>query len=168
MQTSCHASLALKYAPRWSDENFLTDAIDLNKAWQLASYVSGAFRVPIPINQPGVGANAFAHESGIHADGALKDRQNYELYDFETLGRGEVITTQTGRVITAGAHSGASGVEYVYNQLDLGFRDDDHKRQILKLAQLANLHNQAPLTREELWFIYHCPEITAQLLAVTV
>ncbi len=31
----------------------------------------------------GAGANAFAHESGIHADGALKDRRNYELYDFE-------------------------------------------------------------------------------------
>ena len=30
----------------------------------------------------------FAHESGIHADGALKDRRNYELYDFEELGRG--------------------------------------------------------------------------------
>ncbi|WP_165502805.1 homocitrate synthase/isopropylmalate synthase family protein, partial [Actinomadura fibrosa] len=32
------------------------------------------------------GRNAFAHESGIHADGALKDHGNYELYDEETLG----------------------------------------------------------------------------------
>ena len=62
--------------------------IDLSKAWKLAKYTAYAFGVPIPINQPAVGDNAFAHESGIHADGALKDRRNYELYDFEELGRG--------------------------------------------------------------------------------
>jgi len=54
---------------------------------------------PIPINQPGVGSNAFAHESGIHADGALKDRRNYELYDPEDVGRGEPELLQTGRII---------------------------------------------------------------------
>ena len=160
--------LALRYSAKWRDEDWCTDAIDLSKAWKLATYASTAFGVPIPINQPGVGDNAFAHESGIHADGALKDRHNYELYDYEQLGRGELLYTSTGRVITVGGHSGASGLEYVYNQLDLGFRDDDHKRQVLKLAQLANLHNQQPLTKEELWFIYHCPDIMAQLLTVTV
>ncbi|GAH97956.1 unnamed protein product, partial [marine sediment metagenome] len=49
----------------------------------LPKYASYAFGIPIPVNQVGVGGNAFAHESGIHADGALKDRRNYELYDFE-------------------------------------------------------------------------------------
>ena len=81
----------------------LNPNIRLNKAWQLAKYASYAFGVPIPINQPAVGANAFAHESGIHADGALKDRRNYELYDFEELGRGEPEVIETGRVIKAGA-----------------------------------------------------------------
>ncbi len=33
------------------------------------------FRVPIPITQPGVGLNAFAHASGIHADGVFKESQ---------------------------------------------------------------------------------------------
>ena len=61
----------------------LDEQIDLSKAWKLAKYTSLAFGVPIPINHPAVGDNAFAHESGIHADGALKDRRNYELYDFE-------------------------------------------------------------------------------------
>ena len=158
--------LALEYSAKWGQQGLVANSIDLRKAWKLASYVSNAFGVPIPVNQPGVGANAFAHESGIHADGALKDRHNYELYDYETLGRGEIIHTRTGRVITAGAHSGTSGLEYVYNQLDLGFEDDEHKRRVLKLVQLANLHNQVPLTEEELWFIYHCPNITAQLLTV--
>jgi isopropylmalate/homocitrate/citramalate synthase len=44
------------------------------------------FGQPLPPAWPGVGRNAFAHESGIHADGALKDRGNYELYDDATLG----------------------------------------------------------------------------------
>lgn len=160
--------LALRYAASWRNLEFGHDSIDLTKAWKIANYVADAFDLPIPINQPGVGANAFAHESGIHADGALKDRHNYELYDYESLGRGEKIETPTGRVITTGAHGGASGLEYVYNQLDLGFRDEEHKRETLHLCQLANLHNQAPLTRDELWFIYNYPEICKQLLAVTV
>jgi isopropylmalate/homocitrate/citramalate synthase len=160
--------LALRYAANWRNCGFDPGTIDLTKAWKIANYVADAFQVPIPINQPGVGSNAFAHESGIHADGALKDRHNYELYDYETLGRGEKIETHTGRVITTGAHGGASGLEYVYAQLDLGFRDEEHKRETLYLCQLANLHNQAPLTRDELWLIYHYPAVCKQLLTVTV
>ncbi|MFA7677548.1 MAG: homocitrate synthase, partial [Candidatus Omnitrophota bacterium] len=67
----------------------LDSKVNLKKAWKLSKYASYAFGIPIPINHPGVGANAFAHESGIHADGALKDRRNYELYNYEELGRGE-------------------------------------------------------------------------------
>jgi isopropylmalate/homocitrate/citramalate synthase len=160
--------LALRYAANWRDSGFPADSIDLSKSWKIANYVANAFQVPIPINQPGVGANAFAHESGIHADGALKDRHNYELYDYETLGRGEKVESSTGRVITTGAHGGTSGLEYVYAQMDLGFADEEHKRETLHLCQLANLHNQAPLTREELWLLYHYPIICKQLLTVTV
>ena len=159
--------LALKYSAQWGSNPYMAEGIDLSKSWQLANYVSQAFRVPLPINQAAVGANAFAHESGIHADGALKDRQNYELYDFEQLGRGEKEEMQTGRVITTGAHGGAAGLDYVYNQLGLAFRDQEHLREVLRLVQYANLHTQAPLTSEELWLIYHYPEQVRQLLTLT-
>jgi homocitrate synthase NifV len=72
----------------FAEEYPLGGSIDLTKAWKIAGFASYAFGVPIPINQPGVGANAFAHASGIHADGVLKDPENYELYSFEDLGRG--------------------------------------------------------------------------------
>jgi homocitrate synthase NifV len=62
------------------------DPVDLSWARRFALWASYAFGQPLPQGQPGTGRNAFAHESGIHADGALKDRQNYELYDDETLG----------------------------------------------------------------------------------
>ncbi len=159
--------LALRYSAGLSKNNYLSDRIDLSKAWQLSNYVANAFGVPIPINQPGVGANAFAHESGIHADGALKDRHNYELYAFEELGRGGVERRTTGREILTGVHGGASGLEHVYAHLDLAFGDADHAREILTLVQYANLSTQAPLTDEELDFIYHYPEIARQLLTVT-
>ena len=159
--------LALRYSARWGKTDFLTEAVDLSKSWQIARYVAHAFGQPIPINQPGVGENAFAHESGIHADGALKDRHNYELYDYEVLGRGEKTEVLTGRVITTGTHGGTSGLEYVYAQYDLAFRDDAHAQQILKLVQFASVSTQTPLTVEELWLIYHYPEQVRKLLTLT-
>ncbi len=97
--------LAIKYG-NGMEKYHLDERINLKMAWKLCKYASYAFGVPIPINQPGIGANAFAHESGIHADGALKDRRNYELYDYEELGRGDQEIIDTGRKITAGEYSG--------------------------------------------------------------
>ena len=94
--------LAIEKSSGFREKYQIDPQIDLSKAWNLAKYTAYAFDVPIPINQPAVGGNAFAHESGIHADGALKDRRNYELYDFEELGRGEPYIVETGRMITVG------------------------------------------------------------------
>ncbi|MEK7812663.1 MAG: homocitrate synthase, partial [Candidatus Desantisbacteria bacterium] len=102
--------LALKYSSGFENTKYILDErVKLSDVWKVSTYASYAFGVPIPINQVGVGANAFAHESGIHADGALKDRRNYELYDFEELGRGEPEVIETGRQITAGEYSGIKG-----------------------------------------------------------
>lgn len=141
--------------------------IDLSKAWKLAKYTSHAFGVPIPANQPAMGSNAFAHESGIHADGALKDRRNYELYDFEELGRGEPEIVETGRMITVGEYGGIKGFRNVYKNLELQFHDEDEARNILELARYANVHTQLPLTDSELRFIYYYPDIAAKVMTVT-
>ena len=141
--------------------------IDLSKAWKLAKYTSYAFGVPIPINQPAVGDNAFAHESGIHADGALKDRRNYELYDFEELGRGEPEIIETGRMITTGEYGGIKGFRNVYDNLELEFKDEHEARNILELARYANVHTQKPLTSSELRFIYYYPDIAAKVMTVS-
>lgn len=148
--------------------NYLVDEkIDLSKIWKLAKYTAYAFRVPIPMNQPAVGDNAFAHESGIHADGALKDRRNYELYDYEELGRGEPEIIETGRTITTGEYGGIKGFRNVYENLELEFKDEHEARNILELARYANVHTQQPLTDSELRFIYYYPEIAAQIMTVS-
>ena len=92
--------LALVKSKGFAGKYELGIPLELSKAYKLAKYTSFAFGVPIPINQPGVGENAFAHASGIHADGVLKDPENYELYNFEELGRGEPELVETGRMIS--------------------------------------------------------------------
>ena len=157
--------LAAKYGADM--ENYeVADPIDLTVAYRLGTYIANAFRMPVPINQVGIGANAFAHESGIHADGALKDRHNYELYDFETLGRGEDERIPTGRVITTGEFGGLAGFLHVYKELGIEFRDREHAAAVLELVQLANTHNQMPLTGDELRFIYQYPDQIAKLMAM--
>ena len=159
--------LALKYASNFKDKYILDERIDLKGAWKICKYASYAFGVPIPINQPGIGANAFAHESGIHADGALKDRRNYELYDFEELGRGEPEIIETGRKITAGEYSGIKGFRNVYEKLEVEFKDDIEATKILELVRYANVHNQKPLTDDELKFIAKHPEIARKIFAMS-
>lgn len=159
--------LAIKYGSGLQDKYALDERIDLKKAWQLCKYASYAFGIPIPINQPGIGANAFAHESGIHADGALKDRRNYELYDFEELGRGEPEVIETGRQITVGEYSGIKGFRNVYEKLEIEFKDDSEAARILELARYANVHNQKPLVEEELKFIAQYPDIACKLLTMS-
>jgi len=158
--------LALKYSSGFKGKYKIDNNINLTKAWKVAKYASYAFNVPIPINQPGVGANAFAHESGIHADGALKDRRNYELYDYEELGRGEPEIVDTGRQITAGEYSGIKGFRNVYEKLEVKFKNDKEAAEILDLVRYANVHNQKPLVADELRFVATYPDIAGKLFSM--
>lgn len=160
--------LAIKFARGIGDCLEIGDPIDLNVAWKLGHYVADAFGLPVPINQVGIGANAFAHESGIHADGMLKDRHNYEIYDYELLGRAQWSYWPTGRVITTGEYGGMNGLRYVYEQLGITFTDDDAALQVLNLVQAANAHNQMQLTPDELRFIAEHPLEVHKLLSLTL
>src|SRR5579862_9856325 len=125
------------------------DPLDLSWARRFALWASYAFGQPLPQNQPGTGRNAFAHESGIHADGALKDRQNYELYDDGTLGPfpGDWFARE-GRVVLTGEYGGMAGFRHVMDQLgiDPGDRADD----IFRLVQVCAAATGKPLTDDEL------------------
>ena len=160
--------LAIKKSAGFADQYRLDPRIDLSKIWRLAKYASYAFGVPIPINQVGVGDNAFAHASGIHADGVLKDRYNYELYDFEELGRGEPEIVETGRHIVVGEYSGVKGFRNVYEKLEVEFHSDEEAREILELVRYANVLKQKPLVADELRFIAKYPEQSRKLLTLIV
>lgn len=151
------------FAPQYQ----LGNGIRLSEAWKTAKYASYAFKVPIPINQPGVGANVFAHESGIHADGMLKDSDNYELYHYTELGRGEPEMVETGREICTGEYSGISGFSHVMGKIEVSFSSANEAREILELVRYANVECQKPLVEEELLFIAKYPAITKKLLTLT-
>jgi len=158
--------LALKKAKGLSKKYKFGTPIHLNIAWKISNYASYAFKVPIPINQPGVGANAFAHASGIHADGVLKDPQNYELYDFKELGRGEPEMVETGREISSGEYSGISGFRHIMGKLEVNLENRADAEDILELVRFANVEAQKPLVEEELVFIARYPEIARELLTL--
>ncbi|MBI2830051.1 MAG: homocitrate synthase [Chloroflexi bacterium] len=151
-------------------EKYMTHCnINLALAWKMARYASRAFDVPIPINQPGVGANAFAHASGIHADGVLKDPENYELYGFEEVGRGEPDTVETGRQIITGQYSGVSGFSHVMGKMKnpVVFNSREEANEILELVRFANVQNHKPLVADELLFIARYPKIAKKLMTMT-
>ncbi|MBA7478228.1 Citrate (Re)-synthase [subsurface metagenome] len=158
--------LAVTKSKGFTDKYQLGGSIDLSKAWKIAKFASYAFGVPLPMNQPGVGANAFAHESGIHADGVLKDPENYELYGFEELGRGEPEFVETGREIIAGQYSGISGFRHIMGEMEVSFANREEASEVLELVRYANVESQKPLVEDELLFIAKYPKITKKLLTM--
>jgi isopropylmalate/homocitrate/citramalate synthase len=159
--------LAVTKSKDFASKYEIGDNIDLSRAYNLAKFASYAFDVPIPINQPGVGANAFAHASGIHADGVLKDPQNYELYGYEELGRGEPETVETGREIISGQYSGISGFSHLMGQMSVHFESREEANEILELVRYANVESHKPLVEDELLFIAKYPQIARKLLTLT-
>ena len=162
--------LAITKSKGFGEQYELGNPLDLSKSWKIAQFASYAFGVPIPINQPGVGANAFAHASGIHADGVLKDPANYELYGFEELGRGEPNIVDTGREICTGQYSGIRGFRYVFNEIEgeesISFKDIEEAEKVLELVRYANVLSQKPLVEDQLLFIARYPDIARQLMII--
>lgn len=71
-----------------------------DKIYALSKLVSGMMRMPVQANKAIVGANAFAHSSGIHQDGFLKHSENYEIINPETVGvpsSSIILTARSGR-----------------------------------------------------------------------
>ena len=74
--------------------------IKSEKIYGLSKLVSGLMRMPVQANKAIVGANAFAHSSGIHQDGFLKHAENYEIINPSDVGvpaSSIVLTARSGR-----------------------------------------------------------------------
>jgi citrate (Re)-synthase len=155
--------LAFRHSFGVADQVELGEDVDLTWARRFALWAAYAFGQPIPVNQPGVGRNAFSHESGIHADGALKDRHNYELYDDDTLGPFPHDHAATeGRVVLTGEYGGRAGFQHVMDALGLEVKADELDV-TFKLVQLSNAATGRPLTDDELRLIATYPHQLALL-----
>ncbi len=89
--------------------------------YPMSRLVSDTMRMPVQPNKAIVGSNAFAHSSGIHQDGFLKDSLTYEIINPEEVGAGEskiVLTARSGR--SALAHRFRKlGHEFTRNEVDV-------------------------------------------------
>ena len=105
---------------------------------QLVSDNMGIYTQP---NKAIVGANAFAHSSGIHQDGVIKNRQTYEIIDPKEVGFTEsaiVLTARSGRAALAYRAKNV-GYELTKLQLDVVYSD------FLKFADVKKEINDSDL-----------------------
>lgn len=91
--------------------------IDTRRFKELSEYVSRASGRELPAWKAIVGSNMFRHESGIHADGALKDPKNYEAFDPSEVG--------LERQIVIGKHSGKAAIVNKFLEYDIELSDSD-------------------------------------------
>jgi citrate (Re)-synthase len=155
--------LAFSYGFGVAESVAVGDPLDLSWARRFGLWASYAFGQPLPPAWPGVGRNAFAHESGIHADGALKDRGNYELYDDAALGPFPADWhAREGRVVLTGEYGGKAGLRHVLDGLGIAVAEGDENL-VFSLVQLCASATGKPLTDDELRVIAGYPHQLALL-----
>ncbi|MCK4742398.1 MAG: 2-isopropylmalate synthase [Sulfuriflexus sp.] len=92
--------------------------LDTTQIMTCSRLVSGITGFAVQPNKAIVGANAFAHESGIHQDGVLKNRETYEIM------RAEDVGWATNRMVL-GKHSGRNAFKTRMQELGINFESDD-------------------------------------------
>jgi 2-isopropylmalate synthase len=93
----------------------LLDATQIVPCSRLVSSITG---FPVQPNKAIVGANAFAHESGIHQDGVLKSRETYEIMRAQDVG-------WSANRIVLGKHSGRNAFRTRLQELDIEFESEN-------------------------------------------
>ncbi|MDN5200700.1 2-isopropylmalate synthase [Fulvivirgaceae bacterium BMA10] len=93
--------------------------IDTTRIYPMSRLVSRLMKMPVQPNKAIVGKNAFAHSSGIHQDGFLKHRENYEIIDPKDVGADGssiVLTARSGR---AALRHRLENLGYLFDKSDL-------------------------------------------------
>lgn len=91
--------------------------VDTTMFREISEYVSRASGRELPIWKAIVGTNMFAHESGIHADGAIKNPKNYEAFDPRAVG--------LERQIVIGKHSGSAAIINKFKEYNITLTDEE-------------------------------------------
>jgi len=105
------------------------ETVDLEGLADLSRAVASATGVEVPPNKAVCGQNAFAHESGIHTDGTLKDERMYEPYPPKSVGR--------ERRLVLGKHAGRAGVEAALADHGVDLEADELRRLVDRVKDLG-------------------------------
>ena len=89
--------------------------LTLNEIKRTSDLVSRLTGMPVPPNKAIIGANAYAHESGIHQDGVLKEKTTYEIISPELVG-------VSSNSLVLGKHSGRHAFKERLQELNFTVR----------------------------------------------
>ncbi|MEM7549918.1 MAG: 2-isopropylmalate synthase [Bacteroidota bacterium] len=120
--------------------NFDT-GINTKKLYPISRLVSDTMNMPVQPNKAIVGSNAFAHSSGIHQDGVIKNRDNYEIIDPAEVGVDKssiILTARSGRA-ALNFRLGQLGIQLGKEELESAYQ------QFLKLADKIGVVNNPDL-----------------------
>lgn len=109
----------------------LTTNIESQRLHPTSMLVSRLMRMPIQANKAIVGKNAFSHSSGIHQDGVLKNRENYEIIAPEEVG-----VPQSSILLTA--RSGKHALQHCLQKLGYEFSKEQIQNLYPKFLELAD------------------------------
>ncbi|WP_366922821.1 homocitrate synthase [Metallumcola ferriviriculae] len=112
---------------------------------ELAEYVSRASGRELPAWKAIVGTNMFAHESGIHVDGAMKNPLTYEVFTPEEVG--------LERQIVIGKHSGGKSIIAKFREYGIQL-DEQEAAEILARVRAAAVDLKRSLFDKEVVYIY--------------
>ena len=101
---------------------------EITRTSRLVTKITG---IPVQPNKAIVGANAFAHESGIHQDGLLKERTTYEIMTPESIG---LVKTN----LVLGKHSGRHAFRDRLKQMGYELSDDDMNKAFERFKRVAD------------------------------
>jgi 2-isopropylmalate synthase len=115
--------------------------INTQEIYRTSRMVSRLMNIPVQPNKAIVGSNAFAHSSGIHQDGILKDRATYEIMRPEDLGihRHTIVLT---------ARSGRAALRHMLTQLGYEMEDEKFEKVYHRFVNVADRKKE--ITGEDL------------------
>jgi homocitrate synthase NifV len=131
--------MALKYIGK------LEMGLHTSRFRELSEYVAAASARTIPAWKSIVGTNVFAHESGIHADGVIKNPLNYEAFAPEDVG--------LERQIVVGKHSGSHTIYRKFQEFGIELSAEDCD-EILRMVRGTAVELKRALFDKELMYIY--------------
>lgn len=119
--------------------------LETHRFHEISRFVGTASGRPVPDWKPVVGKKVFSHESGVHADGVLKNPRNYEGFDPAEVG--------LSRYLVLGKHSGTSSVLARFKELGINMSREEAAR-LMEHVREKSQEVRRPLKDRELRRLY--------------
>jgi 2-isopropylmalate synthase len=118
-----------------SDVYGVETRLDTTRLFETSQMVSQETGFPVQYNKAVVGRNAFAHESGIHQHGVLRNRSTYEIMDPASVGH-------SGQSIVMGKHSGRAALKHSLATMGVDLTPPAFEKAFLNMKKAADVQGE--------------------------